>query len=91
MQWLTPEQIADEALNAYPGISVLRSGFIPIGSCMLGSDPYFVKLGGVDPTNPPPVRIPHDYASEDESYPEEYIEVVSMSLEAFFVHATIEP
>ncbi|MBX5268671.1 hypothetical protein HJB99_08285 [Rhizobium sp. NLR17b] len=92
LQWLTPEQIADESLNAYPGISVVHAGFIPIGSCMLGSgDPYFLKFKGAGIRNPPLVRVPHDYASEGKPYPEEQIEIVSATLEDFFLDATIDP
>lgn len=45
MIWLSPEQQVDEALNFYPGIVVLKEGFLPIGACLRGSgDPYFLKL-----------------------------------------------
>jgi hypothetical protein len=81
--WLTARQMASEACEAEPGISVHPLGFLPIGACATGSgDPYFLDLrqGSNDP---PVVRIPHDFAGGD-SYPLDRIELVAESLSAFF-------
>ena len=53
------EDIVDEAENAYPGIVVMKDGFIPVGSCLVGSgDPYFINVN--DGMNGPLYRIYHD-------------------------------
>lgn len=88
IKWLTPEQILDEGLNAYPGKVVLLLGYLPIGSCLAGSgDPYFIKLLD-DSDDPSLVRIPHE-CSSDENYPEEEIEVVFTHLSELFKVADI--
>ena len=81
--WLTAVQMASEARETEPGMSVVHLGFLPIGACAVGSgDPYFLDLrqGSSDP---PIVRIPHDFAGGD-SYPLNRIELVAESLSAFF-------
>jgi hypothetical protein len=43
--WLTPAQIVSEATECEPGLSVVRSGYIPVGGCAEGSgDPYFLDM-----------------------------------------------
>jgi len=91
LKWLNPDQILDEALLAYPGKAVLKLGYLPIGSCLLGSgDPYFLFLRDADPEDPALVRVPHDFARENENYPEDKIETVSSSLSRFFRLAAID-
>jgi hypothetical protein len=83
VNWLTPEGIASESCDLEPGISVLSSGFIPIGGCAEGSgDQYFLDLR-LASGDPPVVRVPHDYAVY-QPYPLDKIEVVSSSLSEFF-------
>jgi hypothetical protein len=86
--WLKPYQIVSEARDVEPGISLVDKGFLPIGSCAMGSgDPYFLDLRRA--TNDPPlVRIPHDCAG-DNLYPLDRIEVVARSLSEFFSTAVI--
>ena len=37
--------VEHEARGAYPGIVVLRDGFVPIGGCSIGTgDPYFLNV-----------------------------------------------
>lgn len=89
LKWLTPEQTIDEALNTYPGKSVIELGYLPIGSCLAGSgDPYFLNLRSKS-SDPVLVRIPHAAASEG-SYPEDEIELVCNTLSDFFEQAEIE-
>ncbi|GLH78403.1 hypothetical protein SSBR45G_33120 [Bradyrhizobium sp. SSBR45G] len=86
--WLTPRQIASEATESEPGMSVAPLGFIPIGACAYGSgDPYFLDLrpGAADP---PLVRVPHDFAVEQQ-YPLGRIEVVTGTLSGFFAKASL--
>jgi len=84
--WLSAEQIVSEAIDVEPGISVLSSGFLPIGACGLGSgDPYFLDLRRSS-NDPPLVRIPHDYAAIH-PYPLERVEVVTPTLADFFSKA----
>ncbi|MEH6447822.1 MAG: hypothetical protein V7765_04090 [Oleispira sp.] len=89
IKWFTINQMLEEALEVYPGKSVLTLGYLPIGACLTGSgDPYFIKVSGTN-DDPPLVRIPHDLASADEEYPESEIEVVCVSLSHFFNKAEI--
>jgi hypothetical protein len=84
--WLTPGQIVSESCDAEPGISVLPCGFLPIGACATGSgDPYFLDLRQAS-SDPPVVRVPHDYAGRG-PYPLNKVEVVSSSLSQFFGNA----
>jgi hypothetical protein len=84
--WLRPEQIVSESRDAEPGISVLPYGFLPIGACATGSgDPYFLDLRQAS-SDPPVVRVPHDYAGRG-PYPLDKVEVVSSSLSDFFANA----
>ena len=71
----------EEARELYPGIEAVKNGYLPIGTCMVGSgDPYFLKVA--DGKNPPVVRIPHDNPEEVDS--------ISPSLEAFLQSARIK-
>lgn len=86
--WLTPSQMASEAIESEPGMSVASLGFIPIGACAEGSgDPYFLDLrqGGADP---PLVRIPHNFAVQ-QPYPLDRIEIVTGRLSEFFTRARL--
>ncbi|MEZ8878109.1 hypothetical protein AB6E09_03395 [Vibrio lentus] len=88
LKWFTVPQMLEEALEVYPGKVVLKSGYLPIGSCLAGSgDPYFLKVLNDDL---PLVRIPHELASDDGDYPENEIEVVCSSLSQFFNRAEID-
>ena len=58
------EHILDEANKAYPGVIVKKDGFVPVGSCLIGSgDPYFININ--DGENGPLYRIYHDSVYED--------------------------
>ena len=83
MVWLSPKQIVSEALEAYPGILVLKQGYLPIGDCLEGSgDYYYLKLTD-DCNDPALVRVPHESAVYD-PYPEEDIELVFNRLSELF-------
>jgi hypothetical protein len=81
MRWMEPAGMREEARELYPGIEAVKNGYLPIGTCMVGSgDPYFLKVA--DGKNPPVVRIPHDNPEEVDS--------ISPSLEAFLQSARIK-
>ena len=64
MEWMTPEDQIEEALEFQPGISALSEMYLPIGNCLVGSgDPYFLKLteGSFNI-----YRIPHDAINNEE-------------------------
>jgi hypothetical protein len=87
--WLPAGEMLVEAIECEPGMTVVRSGFLPFGSCSVGSgDPYFfdMRQGAHDP---PVVRIPHDYAG-GKSYPLNRVELVLPSLSKFFSIAAVE-
>jgi hypothetical protein len=89
MMWMTPDQMVDEAYEAYPGLPATKLGYIPLGICVLGSgDPYFLKIK--DSLDPALVRIPHDAAAEEDTLQEHRIEPVSPSLSEFLQNAGIE-
>jgi hypothetical protein len=44
MEWATPIEQIEEAFEFYPGIILVKHGFLPVGKCLSGSgDPYFLK------------------------------------------------
>ena len=56
---LDQKQADSEATEFYPGIAAQSQGYIPVGSCVLGTgDPYFIKES--DPPPGPLYRIYHD-------------------------------
>jgi len=86
--WLRPHQIVSEACSAEPGVSVLQSGLLPIGVCANGSgDPYFLDFREASP-DPPVVRVPHEFAG-DQNYPLEKVELITSTLSEFFTLADI--
>ena len=83
LQWMSAEQVVDEATNCYPGIIATGLGYLPFGICLEGSgDPYFLKFGDGQ-KDTPVVRIPHD-AVRDENLDESRIELVAIDLAEFF-------
>jgi hypothetical protein len=89
MQWLTPAQIISEATEAFPGVVAGAAGYLPVGSCLLGSgDPYFLKIEAA--ADPPVVRIPHDAVTDDEQLHSDSVELVSKSLSHFLQKAEFE-
>ncbi len=85
MRWLSPDEIIDEARNAYPGIAAASHHYLPVGTCLLGTgDPYFVHS---DNAELPLYRIPHTaVTSADELFADE-VERVSPSLQTFLALA----
>ncbi|MCQ1780415.1 hypothetical protein NOJ05_24655 [Neorhizobium galegae] len=91
LQWMTPDQIVDEALRAYPGKVVTKMGYLPVAMCLIGSgDYYYINLSASDPDDPPLVRVPHEGVTSPDAYAEEQIEVVSETLSKFFRDAQLE-
>ncbi|WP_435248880.1 hypothetical protein ACMAZD_05785 [Vibrio sp. nBUS_14] len=90
LKWFTVRQMLEEALEVYPGKGVLKLGYLPVASCLTGSgDPYFLKVLN-DNDDPPLVRIPHEFVSDDGEYPESEIELVCGSLSQFFNRTEID-
>jgi len=91
LMWYSPAQMMEEALQYYPGMAVAKLGYLPVATCLIGSgDPYFLRLKGDGADDPALVRVPHDFVGEDDSYPEDKIEIVSDSLSRFFRLAVID-
>jgi hypothetical protein len=61
-------EILEEANEFYPGVAVIKDGFIPVASCLQGSgDPYFININ--DGINGCLYRIYHDAEMiDDNSY-----------------------
>jgi hypothetical protein len=86
LQWMTPEEIIDEATRAYPGILAVQRSLLPVGKCLLGSgDPYFLRL-----SDGALVRVPHD-AARGESLDEKQIEVVALSIDNVLTRRAADP
>lgn len=85
MRWLSPAEMLDEALNAYPGIAAASHHYLPVGTCLLGTgDPYFVQS---DAPALPLYRIPHTAVTSAGELGVEQVERVSPSLETFLALA----
>lgn len=53
----------DEAERFYPGLVVIKDGFVPIGQCLGGSgDPYFINIEDNPPG--PLYRVYHDSVAD---------------------------
>ncbi|MEL6374273.1 MAG: hypothetical protein AAFR04_09920 [Pseudomonadota bacterium] len=90
MRFLSVDDMIDEATEAYPGIAAHRLGYLPVGACLTGSgDYYYLDLRKPGDDDPPFVRLPHG-AVDGESYREDEIEIVAVSLSAFIRAATID-
>lgn len=60
----TRSEIEDETSHCYPGINVVKPGYIAVGSCLCGSgDPYFINVN--DGENGKLYRVYHDDNSVD--------------------------
>ncbi|PMO57616.1 hypothetical protein BCT08_03510 [Vibrio splendidus] len=60
----TRSEIEDETSHCYPGINVVKSGYMAVGSCLCGSgDPYFINVN--DGENGKLYRVYHDDNSVD--------------------------
>lgn len=71
-RWYSPAESIEEATEFEPGITALRIGFCPIGSCVEGSgDPYAVRFTEHD-QDPALYRLLHDSVRES---PEEGLDV----------------
>jgi hypothetical protein len=91
LQWMTPDQIVDEALDFLPGKIVVNSGYLPVAMCLTGSgDYYYINLDATDPGDPPLVRVPHDGVTSPDAYAKDGIELVSEKLSTFFQNARLE-
>jgi hypothetical protein len=63
LEFLDEAGTRQEAQELYPGITVCRDGFVPVGGCAFGSgDPYFTNLR--DGENGPLYRVYHDEVGE---------------------------
>ncbi|WP_373987768.1 hypothetical protein [Duganella sp. BuS-21] len=91
MIWLSPSFMLEEAFEAYPGITAVRLGFLPIGECAQGTgDPYFLDLRNPNDDDPPLVRIVHEFGdAEDALFLSEGVELVAHHLSDFFRDAVV--
>jgi hypothetical protein len=89
MQWMTVDEVLDEAQNATPGIQASRLGLLPIGKCMMGSAaPYFVDTNA---PGYPVVRVPHTSVNATTDVLDQTkIEHVAPSLDSFVAKCTFE-
>lgn len=70
MQFLTEVQSIDELTNFWPGLGILKDGYVPVASCSSGSGDYYY-INTRDGKNGPLYRVYHDavgpegYKTED--------------------------
>ena len=67
LQIMTKEQSIDEATNFYPGITVLKQGYVPVAMCLTGSGDYYY-INKNDGSAGSLYRIYHDSVTESEIY-----------------------
>lgn len=61
LHWLSPNEMRDECLSAYPGIVATAFGYLPFGGDESGGgDPYFLRAD-----SPMVFRIRHDLVDVD--------------------------
>lgn len=79
-QIMSAEDSEDESKNFYPGLVVRKDGYIPVGSCSIGSgDPYFINEK--DGKNGALYRIYHDSVFDENCDKEKAIELVLKNYE----------
>lgn len=61
---MTNKQSINEATTCYPGITVLKQGYIPVGICTLGSGDYYY-INKNEGSNGSLYRIYHDAVNEN--------------------------
>jgi hypothetical protein len=87
MEWMSPRNMVSESREFYPGIAAIKSGYFPIGDCLIGSgDPYFIYPKIIDS---PLFRIPHDSVTANSIISYKNIETISPSLSSFLKEANI--
>jgi hypothetical protein len=87
--WSDAEDIVDESAKFYPGIAILRAGYVNVASCGMGAgNPYFISVHeGVDP---PLYRVYHDVGHDSETILAGGRVMVSPHLSEFLANALLE-
>jgi hypothetical protein len=82
MIWMPPLDIVEESTKFYPGIAAKKYGYLPVGSCLIGSgDPYFMECNKTN-NIVNLIRIPHTAVFNDDLLIER-IELVSNFIDFF--------
>jgi hypothetical protein len=90
MIWMPPLDIVEESTKFYPGIVAKKYGYLPIGSCLIGSgDPYFIECKKISNTINL-LRIPHTAVFNDDLVIES-IEFVSSLIDFFKWSSILNP
>lgn len=78
--WLSPQDMITELFDMYPGINVIKKGFLPIGACGEGSGDYYY----IDTNchNSRVIRVIHDEYDENEN---NIVDVIQSSFENFLL------
>jgi hypothetical protein len=86
LEWLSPGSICSESLELYPGIAVLRHGYLCVGGCSHGTgDQYFLKISAGD--DPPLFQIVHDVGDEADLILQNGLIEIAPALSVFFGEA----
>lgn len=87
--WMDADSVRSEMLEAYPGIPLLRVGYLCVAGCSHGSgDQYFIPTDQGD--DPPLYRIDHEAGDEADEILANGRETVATSLSEFFRAAQVE-
>lgn len=66
--WQSPSQISDEMVASRVGPSVQAAGYVLVGKCAFGGDPYFLKESE-SPGDPSLYRIYYDWVDPEDPTP----------------------
>lgn len=88
MIWSDAPGVRSESLECYPGLAVLRNGYLNVAYCSHGSgDSYFINVYEGD--DPPIYQLYHDVSDQPEVILAEGRRVVAASLSEFFGRALV--
>ena len=89
LYWMGADDTRSEALEAYPGIAVVRRGYICVASCLHRTgDQYFIPTNQGD--DPPLYNTYHDVGDSADEILDGGREVAASSLPEFFRTSRVE-
>ena len=88
MEWSDEKNIRSESIDCYPGLAILKQGYINVAFCTEGSgDPYFVCMEEGD--DPPLYQVYHDVSDEPKIIISKGRQKVAAKLSEFFRDALL--
>jgi len=88
MEWSDADNIRSDSLECYPGLAILKHGYINVASCSQGSgDPYFICVKQGD--DPPLYQVYHDIGDKSKVILAKGRRQVASTLSQFFCDALL--